>query len=169
MISFFLRKQFRFNYQLLWSIQDQPAFAAFHNHFTADECLLFIINEQNERPYIFKLETITKQAIDYISFDPRLITENNLHDDKRPYRYKQNSQEQQNTFTNNNYDEDDTNNEEFMLENQNENRNEDLALNINENNASEYTTPVSTTSAQTTSQTETSANTQFVRIQTQNC
>ena len=36
-ISLLLRKYFRSNYQLLWSEQDQPAFAAFHNHFTADE------------------------------------------------------------------------------------------------------------------------------------
>ena len=51
-----------------------------------------------------------------------------------------------------------------MIENQNEKRNEDIALHINENNASEYTTPESTTSAQNASQTETSTNTQFVRI-----
>ena len=91
--SLFFRKYFRFNYQLLWSLQDQPAFAAFHNHFTADECLPFIINEHIEYPYFVKLDTITKQAIDYISFNPRLITENNLHDDNRPYRYQQNFQE----------------------------------------------------------------------------
>ena len=53
-------------------MQDQPAFAAFNNHFTADECLPFIINEQNEHPYFFKTDKITNQAIDYISFDPRL-------------------------------------------------------------------------------------------------
>ena len=88
LISLFLRKNFRFNYQLLWSEQDQPAFAAFHNHFTTDECLPFIIKEQNEHPYFFEPETITKQAVDCISFDPRFITENNLHDDNRPYRYK---------------------------------------------------------------------------------
>ena len=105
--------------------------------------------------------------MDYISFDPRLITENNLHDDKRPYRYQQNIQEQQNLFTNiDNYDENDNNNEEYMLENQNENRNESMAININENNASEYITPESTTSAQNALQTETSATTQFVRIPT---
>ena len=87
--------------------------------------------------------------MDFISFDPRLITENNLHDDNRPSRYEQNFQEQQNLFAKNDkYDEDDINNEEYMLENQNEDRNEDMALNINENNASEYTTPDSTTSAQ---------------------
>ena len=80
--------------------------------------------------------------MDFISFDPCLITENNLHDENRPYRYEQNIQEQQNLFNNNdNYDENDNNNEEYMLENQNENRIEDMALNINENNASEYTTP----------------------------
>ena len=47
LISLFLRKYFRFNYQLLWSKQDQPAFTAFHNHFTTEECLPFIMNEQN--------------------------------------------------------------------------------------------------------------------------
>ena len=50
-ISLILRKNIRFNYQLLWSEQDQPAFAAVHNHFTADECLPFIIDKQNEHPY----------------------------------------------------------------------------------------------------------------------
>ena len=53
-----------------------------------------------------------------------------------------------------------------MFENQNENRNQDIALHINENNASEYTTPEYTTSAQNASQTGTSTNTQFVRIPT---
>ena len=109
---------------------------------------------------------MTKQAIEYISFDPRLITENNLHDDNSLYRYEQYFQEQQDIFTNNNYDEDDTSNQEYTLENQNENRTEDMALNINENNASEYTTPESTTSAQNASRNETSTATQFVRIPT---
>ena len=36
LISLFLRKYFRFNHQLLWSQQDQPAFTAFQNHFTND-------------------------------------------------------------------------------------------------------------------------------------
>ena len=39
LISLFLRKLFRFNYQLLWSEQDQSAFTVFTTHFTADECL----------------------------------------------------------------------------------------------------------------------------------
>ena len=49
---------------------------------------------------------------------------------------------------------------------QTENHDENMVLNINENNASEYTTPKSTTSAQNASQTETSATYQFVRIST---
>ena len=53
-----------------------------------------------------------------------------------------------------------------MFENQNENRNGDIALHINENNASVYTTPESTTSAQNASQTGTSTKTQFLRIPT---
>ena len=166
MISLFLRKNFRFNYHILWSEHDQPAFAAFHNHFTADECLPFIINKQNEHPSFFKPDKVTQQTMDLISFDPRLITENNFHDDNRPYRYEQNIQEQQNLFINidNNNEEDDNNNEEYILENQNENRNEDIVLHTNENNTSEYTTPEFTTSAQNASQTEISTASQFVRI-----
>ena len=75
-ITLFLRKCFKFNYQLLWSKHDQRAFAAFHNHFTADECLPFIIDKQNEQPYFFKLDKIKQQTMDFLSFDPRLITEN---------------------------------------------------------------------------------------------
>ena len=86
-ISLFLRKYLRFNYQPLWSKQDQRAFTAFHNHFTADECLPFIIGKQNEHPYFSKPHKITQQTMDLVSFDPRLITENIVHDDNRPYRY----------------------------------------------------------------------------------
>ena len=124
------------------------------------------MNKQNEQPYFFKPDTKTKQTMDFISFDPRLITENNLLDDNRLYRYERNFQEKQDIFTINNYDEDNNNNEEYMLENQNENRNEEMALNINENYASEYTTPESTTSAQNVPHTGTSSPTQFVRIPT---
>ena len=83
LISLFLRKFFRFNHHLIWSEKDQAAFTAFTTHFTADECLPFIINKKNEHPYFFKPDKITKQTIDLISFDPRLITENNLIDDNR--------------------------------------------------------------------------------------
>ena len=159
MISLFLRKYFRFNYQLLWSEQDEPAFAVFHNHFTVDECLPFIINKQNEHPYFFKADKVTQQTIDVISFDPRSITENHFHDDNRPYRYEQKLQEQQNLFTNN-----DNINEEYIL--QNENRNEDIVLHTNENNTSEYSTPESTTSTQNASKTEISTTSQFFRIPT---
>ena len=139
MISLFLRNYFRFNYQLLWSEQDQRAFTALHSHFTADECLPFIINKQNEHPYFFKPDKILQQTTDLISFDPRLITENNFLDDNRPYRNEQNIQEQQNLFTNNdnNNDEDDNNNEEYVFKNKNEKRNEDTVHHIKENNASE--------------------------------
>ena len=94
-ISLFLRKYFRFNYQLLWSQQDQPAFTAFPNHFTADECLPFIISEQNEHPYFHKPQLITTHTLNYIRFDPLLSTENDLLADNRPYHYEQNPQVQQ--------------------------------------------------------------------------
>ena len=91
LISLFLRKVFRFNHQIIWAGKDQAAFTAFTNHFTSDECLPFMINKKNEHPYFFKPDKITKETIDLVSFDPRLITENNLIDDNRPYRYEQNS------------------------------------------------------------------------------
>ena len=167
LISLFLRKFFRFNHhQLIWSEKDQAAFTAFTTHFTADECLPFIINKKNEHPYFFKPDKITKQTIDVISFDPRLITENNLIVDNRPYRYEENSQEQLSLFTNiKNYNEKDNNNENYTLENQTENNNEAMVHRINEN-TSEYTTPESTTSAQDASQAGTSTNNHIVRIPT---
>ena len=100
--------------------------------------------------------------MDLISFDSRLITENNFHDDNRPYRYEPNNQEQNLFINNDNYNK----NEEYRFVNQNENRNEDFVLHMNENTASEYTTSETTTSAQNARQTETSTTSQFVRIET---
>ena len=166
LISLFLRKFFTFNHQLIWSEKDQAALTAFTTHFTADECLPFIMNKKNEHPYFFQPDKIPKQTIDLISFDPRLITEKNLIDDNIPYRYEQNSQEKQSLFTGNeNYNENDDDNEDNTLKNQNENNNETMAHHINEN-TSEYTTPESTTSAQDASQAGTSTNNQLVRVPT---
>ena len=95
-----------------------------------------------------------------------MITENNLIDDNRPYRYEQNSQEQQSLFTNNeNYNANDNKNEDYTLENQNENNNETMVHHINEN-TSEYITPEPTTSAQDASQAGTSTNNHLVRVPT---
>ena len=159
-ISLFLRKNFRFNYQLLWSQQDQPAFTAFPNHFTVDECLPFIISKQNEHPYFHKPHLVTEQTLDYIRFDPLLITENDLFADNRPYHYEQNSQVQQNfNFNTNNYTEDDTTNNENTLQHQNQNENY---------NDKEFTTKESTISTQNASQagTSTSTHTQSFRVPT---
>ena len=147
--SLFLRKYFRFNYQLLWSQQDQPAFTAFPNHFTADECLPFIISEQNEHPHFYKPQLITKQTLDYIRFDPLLITENDLFADNRPYHYEQNSQVQQNlNFNTNNYTDGDNTNIEKTLQqqNQNDNHNDDTTQEstISTHNASQAGTSTST-------------------------
>ena len=97
------------------------------------------MNVYHEHPYFFKPDKITQQTMDFISFDPRLITENKVHDDNRPYHYEQNIQEQQNLFTNNdnNNEEDDNNNEQYIFETQNEICNENIALHINDNNESE--------------------------------
>ena len=159
-ISLFLRKYFSFNYQLLWSQQDQSAFTAFPNHFTVDECLRFIISEQNEHPFFHKPQLITKQTLDYIRFDPLLITENDLFADNRTYHYEKNSQVQQNLhFNTNNYTEDDNTNHENTLQQQNQNEN------YNDN---EFTTQESTISTHNPSQagTSTSVHTQSFRVPT---
>ena len=168
-ISLLLRKYFRFNYQLLWSQQDQPAFTAFPNHFTADECLPYIISEQNAHPYFHKPQLITKQTLDYIRFDPLLITENDLFADNRPHHHEQHSQVQQNLNSNtNNYTEDDNTNIENTLQQQNQNKNYNDDNQIFENNASEFTTQESTISTHNASQagTSTSTHTQSFRVPT---
>ena len=147
-ISLFLRKYFRFNYQLLWSQQDQSAFTEFPDHFTLEECLPFIISEQNEHPYFHKPQLITKQTLDYIRFDPLLITENDLFPDNRPYHYQQNSQDQQNLhFNTNNSTEDDNTDQENTTQQQNQ------PENYNDN---EFTTQESTILTYNPSQTGTS-------------
>ena len=159
-ISLFLRKYFRFNYQLLWSQQDQSAFTEFPNHFTLEECLPFIISEQNEHPYFQKPQSITKQTLDYIRFDPLLITENDLFADNRPYHYEQNSQDQQNLhFNTNNSTEDDNTDQENTTQQQNQ------PENYNDN---EFTTQESTISTHNPSQTgtSTSVHTQSFRVPT---
>ena len=159
-ISLFLRNYFRFKYQLLWSQQDQSAFTAFPNHFTVDECLPFIISEQNEHPYFHKPQSITKQTLDYIRFDPLLITENDLFADNRPYQNEQISQVQQNLhFNTNNSTEDDNTDQENTTQQQNQNEN------YNDN---EFTTQESTISTHNPSQTgtSTSVHTQSFRIPT---
>ena len=103
---------------------------------------------------------ITKQTLDYIRFDPLLITENDLFADNRPYHYEQNSEVQQNLHFNfNNYTEDDTTNNENTLQQQNQNEN------YNDN---EFTTQESTISTQNASQagTSTSTHTQPFRVPT---
>ena len=159
-ISLFLRKYFRFNYQLLWSQQDQSAFTAVPNHFTVDECLPFIISEQNEHPYFHKPQLITKQTSDYIRFDPLINTENDLFAENRPYHYEQNSQVQQNLHFNTKYStEDDNTNQENTTQQQNQNEN------YNDN---EFTTQESTISTHNPSQTgtSTSVHTQSFRVPT---
>ena len=159
-ISLFLRKYFRFNYQLLWSQQDQSAFTEFPDHLTADDCLPFIISKQNEHPYFHNPQLITKQTSDYIRFDPLLITENDIFADNRPYHYEQNPQIQQNLqFDNNNYTEDDNTTHDNTHQQQNQNENE----NYNEN---EFTTQESTISTHNPSQTSTSVHTQPFRVPT---
>ena len=134
-ISLFLRKYFRFNYQLLWSLQDQPAFTAFPTYFTPDVCLPFIINEQNEHPYFFRPDLIMQHNIDRILFDPHLITDNNLLDDNRPYHYQRNTPVQQDPLINfdNNDTDIETNNENLLQQQEVNNENIPQQQHENEN------------------------------------
>ena len=52
---------------------------------------------------------LTKHNIDRINFDPHLITDNNLLDDKRPYHYQRNTPVQQDLLIN--FNKNDTDNE----------------------------------------------------------
>ena len=74
--SLFLRKFFRFNYELLWSERDQAAFNAFPNFFTEQECLPFLIKEQNKHKYYVNPTHIPNLFLDLLQFDPMCITEN---------------------------------------------------------------------------------------------
>ena len=183
-ISLFLRKYFRFNYQLLWSPQDQAAFTAFPTYFTPDECLPFIMNEQSEHPYFFRPDPLIQHNIDRINFDPHLITDNKLLDDNRPYHYQRNTPVQQDLLINfNNSDTDNEINNENLLQQQevnnenipqqqNENEHYNEKIQLNENNTREDNTQESITSAQNASQAGTStnagtsANTRSFRIRT---
>ena len=81
--SLFLRKFFRFNYELLWSERDQTAFNAFPNFFTEQECLPFLIKEQNKHKYYVNPTHIPNLFLDLLQFDPLCITEDQIENDNR--------------------------------------------------------------------------------------
>ena len=144
--SLFLRKYFYFNYQLLWSPQDQPAFTAFPTYFTPDECLSFIINEQNEHLYFFSPDSLIQHNIDRINFDSHSITDNNLLDDNRLYHYQGYTPVQQDLLINSdNNDIDNEINNENIPQQQYENEQYNENNQLNENNPREDNTQESTT------------------------
>ena len=165
-VSFFLRKYFQFNYQLLWSPQDQPAFTAFPTYFTPDECLPFIINEQNEHPYFFRPDSIIQHNIDRINFDPHLITDNNLLDDIRPFHYQRNTPVQQDLLINfdKNDTDNETNNEDLLQQQEVNNENKPQQQHENENDNEDDQLDAS--QAGTSTNAGTSTKTQSFRIPT---
>ena len=165
-ISLFLRKYFRFNYQLLWSPQDQPAFRAFPTHFTPDKCLPFIIKEQNEHPYFFRPDSNIQHNIDRINFDPHLITDNNLLDDNRPYHNQRNTSVQQDPLINfdNNDTDNETNNEDLLQ--QQEVNNENIPQQQHENENDNEDDQLNASQVGTSRNAGTSTNTQSFRIPT---
>ena len=83
------------------------------------------MNEYNEHPYFFIPESIMKHNLDRINLDPHLITDTNLIDDNRPYRYQQNTQVQQNPLIifDNEDRENETNNENIFEQQEMNNEN----------------------------------------------
>ena len=66
--SLFLRKFFRFNYQIIWNQIDQKAFQNFPQYFSKEELLPFLISEENKHPRFVKLTLIDSDIIFQLNF-----------------------------------------------------------------------------------------------------
>ena len=70
----------------MWIDQDQNAFINFLDHFTTNELLPFISNNDNKHPQYFNLTETPKQHINLISYDQMSIQKTSpLPSPKRPY------------------------------------------------------------------------------------
>ena len=68
-----LMKFFRFNYQLLWEEQDQPAFKNFPQALTHTEHLPFIIHHENKHPLCRDPTKLHVQYFESISYDTNFL------------------------------------------------------------------------------------------------
>ena len=91
--SLFLRKFFRFNYQFIWSERDQAAFTSFPIFFTEEECLPFLMKDQNEHEMYKNHLHVPNILFQELQFDPMCIVENPSEDDKRPFQYTRTTNE----------------------------------------------------------------------------
>ena len=84
--SLFLRKFFRFSYQLIWSQRDQDALNSFPNFFTEEGCLLFLIKGQFKHKFYVNPTHVANILIQSVHFDSLCITEHPTEDDNRPFQ-----------------------------------------------------------------------------------
>ena len=106
-----------------------------------------------------------KRIPQVITFDDRLVTENNLADDVRPFIHEPHREEQINLQAANNNDEVDNDADEYNFNNQNENSPQIFAIVVsNESNIIKQFYTESTISAKSPSQTDTPTNSEFVII-----
>ena len=70
----------------MWIDQDQNAFINFTDHFTTNELLPFISNDDNKHPQYFNLTETPKNHMNLISYDQMSIQKtSSLPSPKRPY------------------------------------------------------------------------------------
>ena len=73
--SLFLRKFFRFNYQLIWNQIDQKAFQNFPQYFSKEKLLPFLISEENKHPRFVNLTLIEPDIIFQLNFLSLALTQ----------------------------------------------------------------------------------------------
>ena len=81
----FLLKFFRFNYQLLWELQDQQAYINFPHILTEAELLPHIIKNENEHLQYRDPTSLNITFFQQINLDNNCITDNFETLDNRPY------------------------------------------------------------------------------------
>ena len=75
---------FRFNFQLLWEEQDQPAFKSFPQTLTRTELLPFIIHDKYKHPLYRDPTKLYIPYFDVISSDTNVLVEHSETSDNRP-------------------------------------------------------------------------------------
>ena len=84
-LSYFLLKFFRFNYQLLWEQQDQNAYIHFPQVLTEIELLPYVINEANKHLHYRHHTSFNRSYRELINLDNQFLLENSEVSDNRTY------------------------------------------------------------------------------------
>ena len=81
----FLLKFFRFNYQLLWEQQDQPAYTNFPKALTETELLPYIIKNEHKHIQYRDPTSFNTTYFEQINLDSNFLLEHSETSDSRPY------------------------------------------------------------------------------------